>query len=37
MNDRQGKEIVTDISPETVFWTTVALMLLILLITGFLY
>lgn len=35
--DRQGKEIVTNIAPETVFWTVIAIVLGILLITGFLY
>ena len=37
MNDRQRKEIVTDISPETVFWTVIALVLGILLVAGFLH
>ena len=35
--DRQGKEIVTNIAPETVFWAVIAIVLGILLLTGFLY
>lgn len=37
MKDNQGKELVTNIAPETVFWTVIALVLGILLLTGFLY
>lgn len=37
MSDQQRKEIVTEITPETVFWATIAIVLGILLITGFLY
>ena len=37
MKDNKGKEIVTNIAPETVFWTVTALVLGILLVTGFLY
>ena len=37
MSDRKGKEIVTDITPETVFWSVIAIVLGILLLTGFLY
>ena len=37
-NDKgKGKEIVTNIAPETVFWAVIAVVLGILLITGFLY
>lgn len=37
MKDNQGKELVSNIAPETVFWTVIALVLGILLLTGFLY
>lgn len=37
MSDRKGKEIVTNIAPETVFWAVVTVTLGILLATGFLY
>lgn len=37
MKDNKGKEIVTNVAPETVFWTVIALVLGILLLTGFLY
>jgi hypothetical protein len=37
MKKRQGKEIVTNIAPETVFWSAIAIVLGILLLTGFLY
>lgn len=37
MSDRQRKEIVSDITPETFYGIAVALILLILLLTGFLY
>ena len=33
----KGKEIVTNIAPETVFWAVIAFVLGILLLTGFLY
>jgi hypothetical protein len=36
MKDNKGKELVTDIAPETVFWAVIALVLGILLLTGFL-
>jgi hypothetical protein len=36
MSDRQRKEIVTNITPEVVFWTVIALVLGILLLIGFL-
>jgi hypothetical protein len=36
MSDRQRKEIVTNIAPEVVFWTVIALVLGILLLIGFL-
>lgn len=37
MTDRKGKEIITNIAPETVFWTVITLVLGVLLLTGFLY
>ena len=37
MSDRKGKEIVTNVAPETVFWAVIAISLGILLATGFLY
>lgn len=37
MKDNQGKELVTNIAPETVFWAVIAFVLGILLLTGFLY
>lgn len=37
MSDRKSKELITDITPETVFWTVIALSLGILLLTGFFY
>jgi hypothetical protein len=37
MKGNKDKELVTDIAPETVFWTVIALVLGILLLTGFLY
>ncbi len=37
MKDDKGKEIVTNIAPETVFWSLIALILGTLLIVGFLY
>jgi hypothetical protein len=37
MSDHERKEIVTNIAPETVFWAVIALVLGILLLTGFLY
>jgi hypothetical protein len=37
MKDNQGKELVTNIAPETVFWTVITLVLGILLLTGFFY
>ena len=37
MKDNKGKEIVTNIAPETVFWTVIAVVLGIILLTGFLY
>jgi hypothetical protein len=37
MKDNQGKELVSNIAPETVFWTVIAFVLGILLLTGFLY
>lgn len=37
MSDRRRKEIVTNIAPETVFWATIAIVLGILLMTGFFY
>jgi hypothetical protein len=36
MKDNKGKELVTNIAPETVFWAVIALVLGILLLTGFL-
>ena len=37
MSDHQRKEIVSHVTPETFYGITIALILLILLLTGFLY
>ena len=37
MKDNKGKELITDIAPETVFWIVIVFVLGILLLTGFLY